>query len=270
MGGPIDPIEYDVAELRELARVRGDRYVADGFLWTELPESFPPTEGAAEHDRPVTWTGSLEERQKPYLREIPETERGQRVVREWIRGLVERAGSGAVVEALAYYESLGWLTEAVREELEGYLLAVGYQSGGSLEDLTRADHVESLARTARLACLGEPVQGGEPASITDGEGKPDPDDDTADGEATDPDGDGRENRSNRWEGGVAGLGDQWLNTVVSEFRIPNEGVDYDGDAADRDETIDPDGDETADRDDGGTTDPDDDPDSGFEFGTQGA
>lgn len=162
MGGSIDPIEYDVSELRELARVRGDRYVADGFLWTELPESFPPTEGTAEHDRPVTWTGSLEERQKPYLREIPGTERGQRVAREWIRGLVERAGSGAAVEALAYYESLGWLTEAVREELEGYLLAVGYRPGGSLGDLTRADHVESLARTARLAQLADPDTRTEP------------------------------------------------------------------------------------------------------------
>ncbi len=163
MGGWIDPIEYDVAELRELARVRGDRYVADEFLWTELPESFVPAD-EAEYDRPSTWTGSLDERQKPYLRSIPDDEEGQVIAREWVEGLVDRAGSDAAVEALAYYESVGWITEAVREELEGYLLAVGYRSGGSLGDLTRADHVESLARTARLAQLADPRAGPEPES----------------------------------------------------------------------------------------------------------
>lgn len=157
MGGSIDPIEYDAVELRELARLRGDRYLLDGFLWAELPESF--TGGSAEPDRPASWTGSLEERQKPYLQRVPETDRGRRVAREWVGRLVERAGSDGAVEALSYYESLGWLTETVRDELEGYLLAVEYRAGGSLEELTRADHVESLARTARLARLADPVEG---------------------------------------------------------------------------------------------------------------
>ncbi|PSQ12053.1 hypothetical protein BRC93_03225 [Halobacteriales archaeon QS_5_70_15] len=155
MAGPLDPVGYDTAELRELARVRGDRYVADGFLWTTLPDSFPPDDGAAEFDRPATWTGSLDERQKPYLRRLPGNERGRRVAREWIADLVERAGADGAVEALAYYESIGWITESVREGLEGYLLAVDYRAGGSLEDLTRADHVESLGRTARLAGLAD-------------------------------------------------------------------------------------------------------------------
>ena len=177
MGESIDPIDYDVVELRELARVRGDRYVADGFLWSELPDSFPSTEGTAEYDRPSTWTGSLEERQKPYLRRLPEDGAGDRIAREWVQGLVECSGSDAAIEALAYYESLGWLTEAVREELEGYLLAVGYRPGGSLDDLTRADHVESLASTARLARL---VDTGSGSGSGTGNG-------TADGESTGPD-----------------------------------------------------------------------------------
>lgn len=155
MGGPIDPIEYDTVELRELARRRGDRYLDDGFLWAEPPESLPSLDEVAEHDRPVAWTGSLEERQKPYLHGVPGTEEGRRIAREWVRGLVERAGSGGAVEALAYYESLGWLTETAREEVEDYLLAVDYRPGGSLADLSRADHVESLARTARLARLAD-------------------------------------------------------------------------------------------------------------------
>ena len=157
----MDPVEYDATELRELARLRGDRYLDEGFLWAELPESFPRTEGSDGRDRPVSWTGSLEERQKPYLRRLPETDRGRRIAREWIRGLVERAGSEGAFEALDYYESLGWLTEAARDELEGYLLAVEYRAGGSLDDLSRADHIESLARTARLAGFAD-SEGGAP------------------------------------------------------------------------------------------------------------
>lgn len=174
MGGSIDPIGYDVAELRELARVRGDRYVADGFLWTELPESRPTADGTAEYDRPVAWTGSLEERQKPYLRRLPEGEEADRTVRQWIRELVERAGAEGTVEALTYYESIGWITEAVRYELEGYLLAVGYRAGGSIEDLDRADHVTSLARTARLARLVGPDSGPDDGKAEEEGSRPPP------------------------------------------------------------------------------------------------
>lgn len=175
MGTSIDPIEYDVTELRELARVRGDRYVVDGFLWSELPDSFPPVEWHSGPERSVAWSGSLEERQKPYLRRVPDGPAGRRVAREWIRGLVERAGSDAAVEALSYYESLGWLTEAVREELEGFLLAVGYRAGGSIDDLARADHVESLARTARLAQLADSTGEPDPAPVSRSRSPPDPD-----------------------------------------------------------------------------------------------
>jgi flagellar protein FlaE len=177
----IDPIEYDPAELRELARVRGDRYIADEFLWAELPDSFRSaraTDGSTdrsadrsvERDGSAAWTGSLEERQKPYLRRLPDGERARATAREWIEGLVERGGSGGAAEALAYYESIGWLTEAAREELDGYLLAVRYREGGSIDDLTRTDHVESLARTARLAGLADRTDGAASESRTPTEG----------------------------------------------------------------------------------------------------
>lgn len=155
MAGSLDPIGYDTTELRELARVRGDRYVAHGFLWATPPDSLPSSDGTAEFDRPATWTGSLDERQKPYLRRLPESERASPIARGWVADLVERAGTDGAAEALAYYESIGWLTGPVREELEDYLLAVDYRPGGSLEDMTRSDHVESLCRTARLAVLAD-------------------------------------------------------------------------------------------------------------------
>jgi flagellar protein FlaE len=239
VGGSIDPIEYDVAELRELARVRGDRYVVDEFLWTELPESFRPTDGTAEYDRPAMWTGSLEERQKPYLRELPKGEDGRRVAREWVDGLVERAGSGAAVEALSYYESLGWLTEAVRDELEGYLLAVGYRSGGSIEDLTRTDHVESLARAARLAQLADPDAGTRPATPDETDREADPEDGDGDG-----DGDGDEGEEQPLD-----ESDRWWDAAVVAAETDDDRPDV-GSGTDVDDDTD-----------AGT-------DSGFEFGAR--
>jgi hypothetical protein len=289
--GSIDPIEYDVAELRLLARVRGDRYVADGFLWTELPESLPPTEGTAEYDRPTAWSGSLDERQKPYLRRLPGNDRGERLAMEWIRGLVDRAGAGAAVEALAYYESLGWLTEAVREELEDYLLAVGYRGGGSLEDLTRADHIESLARAARLAQLSDPdAEAANSPARTEPEERPTPVASSGDagrnGSAADDAGrneppateevrpersgdqaDGREPGEDAtgdtdWNGTVASLGDSWLDAVVSDIG-PRPGPDpevADGEEDDRTEDRTGDGDDDEDRTGDGDGDGDDDED----------
>lgn len=257
MGGSIDPIAYDVAELRQLARVRGDRYVDDGFLWLERPESYPAAGETVDYDRPVTWSGSLEERQKPYLRRLPEGDRGRRVVREWVQMLVDRAGADAAVEAFAYYESLGWVTEAVRAELEGYLLAVGYRSGGSLGDLTRADHVESLARTVRLAQLvdpdgaekgTEPVEGDregqENERAGEGAGNAGPSTGGLAGRAG-----GKEAEEEEGEGEGEGTptspGDRWLDAVVSDVRPPP----------------DPDAEETE-----GASD--DAEDAGFEFGSR--
>lgn len=247
MGGSIDPIAYDVAELRQLARVRGDRYVDDGFLWLELPESYPPAGETADYDRPVAWSGSLEERQKPYLRRLPEGDRGRRVVREWVQELVDRAGADAAVEAFAYYESLGWVTEAVRAELEGYLLAVGYRSGGSLGDLTKADHVESLARTVRLAQLADPDRRGERAEVVGGDREGQEDELVDEGaENAGPSNGGRADRvDGKGEGIRTSPGDRWLDAVVSDVSPPP----------------DPDADENE-----GTSD--DDEDSGFEFGSR--
>lgn len=150
MGESIDPIGYDVAELRELALARGDRYVDDGFLWPEPPES-SRTRGPTEYDRPVSWTGSLDERQKPYLSRLPDDERGRHVVREWLQGLVDQAGSGAAVEALSYYESLGWLSEASREHLEEFTGGLTAAEPPDTRSLDVDDHRESLLYVARLA-----------------------------------------------------------------------------------------------------------------------
>lgn len=149
----LDPIDYDVVELRELARRRGDRYLEDGFLWPEPSEEFPDVEELAGVDHQVTWTGSLEERQKPYLADLPDGPASDAVVRRWVERLVETAGFDGAVEAFAYYEALGWITESVEADLHDYMLAAGNSPGGSLDALDRTAHVDSLARVIALAQL---------------------------------------------------------------------------------------------------------------------
>lgn len=149
----LDPIDYDVVELREMARRRGDRYLEDEFLWPEPSEGFPPVDELAEGGHEASWTGSYEERQKPYLSALPATPAGETLALRWIERLVERAGFDGATEALAYYEALGWITEGVEGELHDYMLAAGNHPGGSLDRLDREAHVDSLARVIALTQL---------------------------------------------------------------------------------------------------------------------
>lgn len=144
----LDPIDYDVVELRELARQRGDRYLEDEFLWAEPSSSFA---NLAEVDHSGTWNGSADERQKPYLDELPETRTADALVRRWMTRLVDVAGVNGAAEALAYYESLGWVTESVERRLQDYLLAAGNSPDASKAALDGDTHVDSLARVIALA-----------------------------------------------------------------------------------------------------------------------
>lgn len=155
----LDPIAYDVVELRELAHRRGDRFLEDGFLWPEPSEGFPPIDELAEVDHPSTWTGSLEERQKPYLDTVPDTRAASALVERWIERLVERAGFDGAVEALGYYQSMGWITESVEADLQDFLLAAGNHPGGTLSELERTVHVDSLARVIALAQMSGAMGG---------------------------------------------------------------------------------------------------------------
>jgi flagellar protein FlaE len=147
----LDPIDYDVVALRELAQRKGDHYIEDGFLWLKPSEGGPPIDEFAEFDREAIWTGSLDERQKPYLKTISEESEAREHILEWLGGLIEAVGFEETVNVLAYYESLGWITETVEEELHGYLLGAGNASGGRTDGLEQQDHIESLSRIVTLA-----------------------------------------------------------------------------------------------------------------------
>jgi archaellum component FlaD/FlaE len=116
----VNPLEYDVEELRGL------------------------------RERSASGSGGNLGLEMPYLSGLPEGPEARRFVLDWLSELVAVGGFDGAVAALEYYRFMGWLSPEVRDEIEDYLLGVGHEPG-SFEDLTRADHMRSLARIGRLA-----------------------------------------------------------------------------------------------------------------------
>ena len=171
----INPRDYDLDELRKMARERGDgpRSDSDGG---NTPR--PPTSDGEETARPDAggWDGldsetpsrdqfenglyrellpleaSVDDLEKPYLDALPESYAAEYVVFEWLEFLLSNFGYQGTSEALQYYESVGWLTEDVEGALNDYLLGLESPSeeprGGSVDD-----HKLSLVYIARLVSM---------------------------------------------------------------------------------------------------------------------
>lgn len=118
----VNPLEYDVEELRGLRERSASRPGGGGNLGVRLP----------------------------YLSTLPEGAEVRAFVLDWLSELVAAGGFDGTVAALEYYRFMGWITPEVRDRLEDHLLGVGYEPG-EFDDLERADHMRSLARIARLA-----------------------------------------------------------------------------------------------------------------------
>jgi flagellar protein FlaE len=151
----IDPADYDVVELRGLA-LDGSRR-SDRLSPGRAGRRSGHLGDLAEHDRRSAWLGSHEERHKPYLRRIPRERALREALREWLQRLVDRAGPRGAADALSHYERLGWITESVETELRATLPDPDRYpdawAGGSVDDLTRLDHVRGLS-VISLAQLG--------------------------------------------------------------------------------------------------------------------
>jgi hypothetical protein len=152
----IDPSDYDVVGLRELARDR--RGGSRGSHRTPSTDGGRPSiDDLAEVERDVRWLGSHDERHKPYLRCLPRREDLERVIREWLDRLVTRVGPDGAADALRHYRRLGWITESVETELRRAVPDGDGPDGGSVDDLTEVDHVHALSviALARLGADGE-------------------------------------------------------------------------------------------------------------------
>lgn len=156
----INPRDYDLNELREMARERGDDGEDLGpedlteMEWSSVAEDAGPSapdslrSGLYRELLPLVGNdGSLE---KPYLRRVPDTYAAEFVVFEWLEFLLLHAGYQGATDALHYYESIDWITEDVESQLDDYLLGIDDDAANDGNDLDVDDHMLSLVYVAKL------------------------------------------------------------------------------------------------------------------------
>ena len=159
----INPRDYDLDELRKIARQRGER---NGGLGDdeEMPDPTNLDVGLEEGDEDMVAGNSFraglyrellpflsgEDHEKPYLDSLPETYAAEFVIFEWLEFLLMHSGYQGADEALAYYESIDWLTEEVQSDLSDYLLGIDESATNDGNDLSVDDHLLSLVYVAKL------------------------------------------------------------------------------------------------------------------------
>jgi flagellar protein FlaE len=155
----INPRDYDLDELRKMARKRGGQ--------TNGGDAGPDIDLGTVGEEDVTAGSSFRagfyrellpleagtETAKPYLRALPEHYAGEHLVFEWLEFLLLHAGYQGATEALSYYESVGWLTEAAESDLQDYLLGMDDAGAAEATDLDIDDHMLSLVYVAKLASM---------------------------------------------------------------------------------------------------------------------
>lgn len=171
----VDPINYDVTELRTLAEHRDEAALseshpieADGFQWVTPP----PAARECAPDEPLLRPD--QRRRLLALHEVPFDPTAATPVLStlstdstplaftWLEALVALAGTGGTHAALDLYHDAGWLTAAVTETLDEYLTWIAPREGPGLAALDRTDHLLSFAYVAALAAQQAPQRAAEP------------------------------------------------------------------------------------------------------------
>ena len=162
----INPRDYDLDELRKMARQRGERNggLADD---EDIPDPANLAMGLEDDDEEVMAGSSFrsglyrellpflsgESHEKPYLAALPETYAAEFVIFEWLEFLLTHSGYKGADEALAYYESIDWITEAVQSDLTDYLLGIDETATDDGNNLSVDDHMLSLVYVAKLTSM---------------------------------------------------------------------------------------------------------------------
>ncbi len=158
----MNPSDYDLDELRKMARERegqnasGDGDDPDLGLGSMRGEESGGSQtdsfraGLYRELLPLEAGGDAE---KPYLESLPEDNGGERLIFEWLEFLLLHAGHQGAREAIAYYESVDWITEDCESELKDYMLGLDEQAATEPTDLDVDDHLLSLVYIAKLASM---------------------------------------------------------------------------------------------------------------------
>ncbi|MFW6017636.1 MAG: FlaD/FlaE family flagellar protein [Halapricum sp.] len=161
----INPRDYDLEELRKMARDRERGSVPDE---ESVSDGEPNLEwGEVEGERPVAEDGFRArlyrelmplmagngDASKPYLAALPETQAAEFLIFEWLEFLLLHGGFRGARDALDYYESIDWITDGVGSDLDDYLLGIEDTGASAGSQLDVDDHLLSLVYIAKLAAM---------------------------------------------------------------------------------------------------------------------
>lgn len=160
----INPRDYDLDELRKMARERGE---SGNGVGEDVPDPTDLDVGLEDGEEEVLAGSSFrsglyrellpflggESQEKPYLESLPETYAAEFVVFEWLEFLLMHSGYQGADEALDYYESIDWITAEVQADLSDYLLGIDESATNDDNDLSVDDHMLSLVYVAKLTAM---------------------------------------------------------------------------------------------------------------------
>jgi flagellar protein FlaE len=162
----INPSDYDLNELRKMARERGgeagegkrDGDESEIGLSSGVDTPSTPSGGAGNSFRAGLYRELLpleatNDASKPYLDSLPEHYAAENLIFEWLEFLLLHAGYQGAMEALDYYESVDWITEECESKLNDYMLGLEEGAGSEGTDLDIDDHLLSLVYVAKLASM---------------------------------------------------------------------------------------------------------------------
>jgi flagellar protein FlaE len=153
----LNPREYDPEELRSAARAGGDENIRE--LKQRLKEHEQTAEEAVRSGQLkqllfMHSSASEENLERPFLQSMPGKYAAEITLFEWLDFLLERGGVKRSLEAIDYYETIGWVSEDAAEKLRNHVRGfAGPADEEDHSDLEMADHVLSLVYIARLSSM---------------------------------------------------------------------------------------------------------------------
>ena len=90
---------------------------------------------------------------RPYLPALPAALPAELLIFDWLEFLLLQAGRESVADAIAFYESVGWVGADAADALEAYLSGLDDPRANADNDLDADDHRVSLHYVARLASV---------------------------------------------------------------------------------------------------------------------
>jgi len=158
----INPRDYDLDELRKMARKRGGDTNGGESNESDLGGFEPLDSGGNDVADGGSFRAGLYrellpleaggDSTKPYLDTLPQNYAGEHLVFEWLEFLLLHAGYHGASEALDYYESVDWITEDCESALNDYLLGLDDQAADD-NTLDVDDHLLSLVYIAKLSSM---------------------------------------------------------------------------------------------------------------------